>query len=259
MKRAPGWLAPLRRREGFSLIELVVVMGILTLLALLAVGGGRWAFDAGRAAVCQNNLRQLVEANWAYAGDHGTFVAAASDINEANACRWHGVRGADGAFDAAGGPLTGYLGGAGVSGIVRACPAFRPAAWGFEASCGGYGYNAQGIGSLACMPPPNAGTAKGVPPAVLTHPATTVMFADAAYLQGSGAKARLIEYSFCEPRTWSVGGTPWPTIHFRHRGRANVAWCDGHVTAELRTATGARGAEAGLGWFGPEAADLFSP
>lgn len=237
-------------RAGLTLIELVAVMGVLSVLGLLVAGSLKWAIDAGRSAECQNNLRQLAEANWAYAADYGCFVAAAADIGEGNERRWHGVRGADGAFEAEGGGLTPYLGGEGSSRIVRRCPAFATDGGGFEASCGGYGYNAHGVGSQKCLPEPNAGTAKGIPPVRLTHPATTVMFADAAYVEGRGSSAHLIEYSFCEPRAWADGGTPWPTTHFRHRGRANVAWCDGHVTAERRTASGARGEAEGLGWFG---------
>jgi len=246
------------RRAGFTLIELLVCIGVLAVLASLAVVGVRRGIEAGRSAACQNNLRHLVRANWAYAADHGTFVAAATDIQDGNELRWHGARDSDGGFSAKGG-LTAYLGGEGGSGAVRRCPSFPSAGDGFEASCGGYGYNAHGVGSQVCLPEPNAGTSRGMPPVRLTHPATTVMFTDSAYVQGRGDKASLIEYSFCEPREWAGGGTPWPTVHFRHLGQANVAWCDGHVSCERRTATGARGAELDLGWFGADGADLFSP
>ena len=48
-----------------------------------------------------------------------------------------------------------------------------------------------------------------------------------------------------------------PSLHFRHGGRARVAWCDGHVSAERRTFTfksllyEGNPDRAGLGWFGP--------
>ena len=49
----------------------------------------------------------------------------------------------------------------------------------------------------------------------IEHPAETVMFADAAFLQGSGTKAKLIEYSFAEPprfaeRRHAVAVHPFP-------------------------------------------------
>ena len=118
--------------------------------------------------------------------------------------------------------------------------------------------DALGVGSEACLPD-GGGTTVGMRPAALAAPAHTVMFADAAYLQGSGAKAKLIEYSFAEPPRFADGGTPWPTIHFRHRGRANVAWADGHVTAEVLDRSGDRFKARELGWFGPDDNTLFDP
>ena len=244
-------------RAGFSLIELLVAVAAMALLAAILVPALPAAKAAADGAVCRSNLRELAAANLAYAADHGRYVAAAADIEGANSIRWHGVR-SGGAFDGAKGPLAEYLGGGGASAWVRRCPGFRPDAAGFEASCGGYGYNALGVGSELCLPDGGRQTV-GMRPGALAHPARTVMFADAAYVQGRGAQAKLIEYSFAEPPRFAGGGTPWPTIHFRHRDKANVAWADGHVTAETLDRTGARGAAQRLGWFGPDDNSLFAP
>ena len=246
-----------RRRAAFSLVELLVAVAAMALLAAILVPALPAAKAAADGAVCRSNLRQLAAANLAYAADHGRYVAAAADIEGANSIRWHGVR-SGGAFDGAKGPLAEYLGGGGASAWVRRCPGFRPDAAGFEASCGGYGYNALGVGSELCLPGGGRQTV-GMRPGALAHPARTVMFADAAYVQGRGAQAKLIEYSFAEPPRFAGGGTPWPTIHFRHRDKANVAWADGHVTAETRDRTGSRGAAQQLGWFGPDDNSLFDP
>ena len=242
---------------GFSLVELLVTVAAIALLAAILVPALPAAKAAADAAVCRSNLRQLAAANLAYAADHGRYVAAAADIDGANSIRWHGVR--DGkAFDGSKGPLAPYLGGGGASAWVRRCPGFHPDAPGFEASCGGYGYNALGVGSELCRPD-GGGQSVGMPAGAVAHPAATVMFADAAYLQGNGAKAKLIEYSFAEPPQFAGGGTPWPTIHFRHRGRANVAWADGHVSSETLAWTDGRSAGHALGWFGPGDNALFDP
>lgn len=246
------------RRAAFSLVELLVAVAAMAFLAALLIPALPAAKAAADAAVCRSNLRQLAAANLAYAADHGRYVAAAEDIEGANRIRWHGVRAGGGAFDGSQGPLAEYLGGGGASAWVRRCPGFRPDAAGFEASCGGYGYNALGVGSELCLPEGGRQTV-GMRPGALARPAQTVMFADAAYVQGGGAKAKLIEYSFAEPPRFAGGGTPWPTIHFRHRGKANVAWADGHVTAEVLDRTGSRGAAQGLGWFGPDDNSLFVP
>ena len=244
-------------RAGFSLPELLVVIAVVGLLAAILVGAMPAARSAAESAACRSNLRQLAAANLAYAAEHGRYVAAAADIEGQNSIRWHGVR-VGKVFDGSKGPLAPYLGGSAASAWVRRCPGFRPEAVGFEASCGGYGYNALGVGSEVCLPH-GGGTAVGLRAGAIARPAETLMFADAAFLQGSGSKAKLIEYSFAEPPRFADGGTPWPTIHFRHRGRANAVWCDGHATSEFPERTSDRSAEHVLGWFGPDDNTLFDP
>ena len=246
------------RRAAFTLVELLTVVAGIGLLAAILMGSLPAALGTARSAACRSNLRQLAAANLAYAADHGRYVAAAEDVAGKNSIRWHGVR-SGAAFDGAKGPLAEYLGGGGASAWVRRCPGFRPEAAGFEASCGGYGYNALGVGSEVCLPGNYDKSAVGMRPGAIGQPAQTVMFADAAYLNGSGSRAKLIEYSFAEPPRFAGGGTPWPTIHFRHRGKANVAWCDGHVSAEALERTDGRSATHALGWFGPDDNALFDP
>ncbi len=254
---SPHAAIPRAREAGFTLIELLAVAAGIGLLAAILIAAMPAARAAADAAVCRSNLRQLAAANMAYAVDHGRYVAAAADIEGANSIRWHGTRGGKD-FDGAKGPLAEYIGGSGASAWVRRCPGFRPEAAGFEASCGGYGYNALGVGSEVCIPH-GGGTRVGMRPGAIAHPASTVMFTDAAFLQGNGAKAKLIEYSFCEPPRFSSGGTPRPSIHFRHRGRTVVAWCDGHASAETPGRTEGRPASGPLGWFGPDDNSLFDP
>ena len=47
-----------------------------------------------------------------------------------------------------------------------------------------------------------------------------------------------------------------PSVHFRDHGRALVAWCDGHVSAELPDKVGDdyavnKSPLGSIGWFGP--------
>ena len=247
------------RRAAFTLIELLAAVAAMALLAAILIPALPAAKAAAEGAACRSNLRQLAAANLAYAADHGRYVAAAADIEGANSIRWHGVRRGGQAFDGAQGPLAPYLGGGGASKWVRRCPGFRPDAAGFEAACGDYGYNALGVGSEVCLPGGGGGTSVGLRAGALAHPAETVMFADTAFLQGGRTKAKLIEYSFAEPPRFADGSTPWPSIHFRHRGQANVAWGDGHVTSERLARSDGRSAGRGLGWFGPDDNTLFDP
>jgi prepilin-type processing-associated H-X9-DG protein/prepilin-type N-terminal cleavage/methylation domain-containing protein len=86
-------------------------------------------------------------------------------------------------------------------------------------------------------------------------PAQTILFADTA-APDSAFSGKITEYSFAEPNYYTnsarfdsnVGDTcpdlyypldtvnlnqsDTPSLHFRHSGHANVAWCDGHVSSE---------------------------
>ena len=48
-----------RRRSGFSLLELVVVIAIIAALTALLAPAATQMFERGRSATCMNNLRQI--------------------------------------------------------------------------------------------------------------------------------------------------------------------------------------------------------
>lgn len=253
-----------KQLQGFTLIELLVVMAVIVLLSALAAPGIMKSLESSRRANCAGNLRQLALANYAYAMDHGTFVAAAEDIWSGNKKRWHGTRKSSSEpFDPRTSPLVEYLG---ADGRVKECPSFHPDAYGFETGCGGYGYNTQGVGSQAYIYGAYKGSEKGMPPGMIDNPIKTVMFADAAFLARQRNGEQVIEYSFAEAYFHISDMQPVegykavPSIHFRHGGYANVVWVDGHVSAEtLTTEYGSIYTRAGFGWFGPADNSLFDP
>lgn len=251
-------------RGGFTLVELLVVIAILALLAGLLLPALAGARRTSLRAACASNLRQLALANHAYAATHGAFVAAASDIWGSNRQRWHGARTQSRQpFDAALSPLAEYFD---QRGVIKQCPSFAIDQAGFEAGCGGYGYNAAGVGSQAYLLGTFAGAASGMAPESIADPSRTVMFADAAFAETRRGQTRLMEYSFAEPVRLLADNRPVeaypaiPSVHFRHEGVANVAWVDGHVSAERLAHSRNRAmAEQGIGWFGPEDNSLFDP
>lgn len=254
-------LGKFHRIAAFTLIEMLVVIAVIALLAAMLVPAVGRAKAAGERGRCAANLQQLHKANQIYADDHETFVAAAADIWGRNSQRWHGVRVSKSQpFDGASGPLAPYLG---EGRVVRACPGLRNFAKGFEAGCGGYGYNQWGVGSQSYLYG-STNCQTGMMPAGIAEPGRTVMFTDTAYLNtGSG---NLIEYSFAESFFTPGNSVPvvvnaypaTPTIHFRHRGLANVAWCDGHVSAEsMTTSYDPAHSAKNIGWFGGADNALF--
>jgi len=196
--------------------------------------------------MCVSNLRQLVTATLLYAEyNDGCFPPSSWDIMTTNLHRWHGVRDRQNEpFDFKRSPLHQYL----EVDEIRACPMFGEYLTGFEAGCGGYGYNDSYVGSSRGNP-----HHRGNLPArrgMIHDPANTIIFADCAYL--NAARGRLIEYSFVtEPVFEAWGAAPsTPTIHFRHNGRANVAWCDGHVSSEPMGFSRGENGKHGIGYVG---------
>ena len=219
-------------------------------------------------------MRQICIAAMMYGNENKGLwpPAALTDASFSNLHRWHGTRAtstpANTPFDFVGSATTGegsplkpYM----KSGKVKTCPSFEPAGDGFESSAGGYGYNNYYLGSSTADDgwtfawQSSVRTAKQ---AQVKRSSEKIAFADAAFVNPG-----LIEYSYLEPPvTYYTTFGPYdntPSIHFRHRGRANIAWADGHVTAEKYEWTvptnyyGGNNKAALIGWFGPHDNTLF--
>jgi prepilin-type processing-associated H-X9-DG protein len=189
--------------------------------------------------------------------------------------RWHGVRetpNGNSDFDPKRGPLAEYLQDA----RVQECPEFfeykrrGEVSGAFESGTGGYGYNMAYVGSTQFQTEDMlAAVRAGILDTRIQRPGQTVLFADSALPQAG----HLIEYGFIEPphpvSAQHPQGDPnagWmlaPSIHFRHYGRANVLWADGHITSEkwgwspVSNVFGGNNRQWGVGWFGPENNQLF--
>lgn len=258
-------------RAGMTLVELLVVVGIISVLGAMlmpVLGRGR---SQAHAIICVSNLRQLYLANTMYARENnGHYVRAAPDINEGygGRVRWHGVRNTpDGEsdFDPKRGPLFEYLPDA----RVKECPVFfefrtrEEISQAFESGTGGYGYNMRYVGATHHIYDWEEAPETAIRASRIEDPSRTIMFADAALPVEEG----LIEYGFLEAPHFVTPDNPqgnedWgyasPSLHFRHYGRVNVVWCDGHVTCEKKDWApdtnfyGANNHRSKVGWFGPK-------
>ena len=255
--------------RGFTLVELLVVIGIIAVLISILLPSLSAARQAAVSVQCLSNLRQLSSACMLYVNDNkGYCLPAAADEywTGANLLRWHGSRPTTTVafdFNHDPSPLKRYL-----TDSIKACPALAtydmPA--GFEAGCGGYGYNMMHIGSIIGYTGQYGPTQYQTPSKLvqIKRSAQKVLFADTAYFDPT---LGLIEYSFAEAPLFPGGWNAAPSVHFRHRSRANVAWADGHGTSEgmdwSLAATdpgnyaGIDYAKHNLGWFGPKDNTLF--
>jgi len=82
-----------RQRRAFTLVELLVVIGIIAILIALLLPALVRARAAAASAACSSNLRQLAVAALNYAQDNrGYWPPASLNILTTNLSRWHGNR-----------------------------------------------------------------------------------------------------------------------------------------------------------------------
>lgn len=182
----------LTKDGGFTLVELLVVMGIVAILCgvfLPVVGRSR---ERAQALACQSNLRQIGLAMRLYLDDHRTYPPAYLD----STCRWMDL-------------LKPYLD---KKTSVYQCPADDrriPVQWDAEIVLS-YGLNVFRFG--------NEGHCFWylVRSDAVPRPADTILVADGTpgkYYTGGGATFR----------------EPVPDVAYRHAGAFNALLCDGHV------------------------------
>ena len=214
-------MAPARPR-AFTLIELLVVIGIIAVLIALLLPTLSVANAQAKSTQCLSNLRQLGQAAIAHTVRHrGSYPAA---ITAAGA--W------DFEFDSADGRVRpGSLWDGATAAAVQQCPSYDglPPA-GSTDPFTGYNYNVSFIGH-------GQGEGTGgswLAPAKTSHirmPARTAMFGDGGYEGGTNKFMRTPIYELpvtrgdrVSPATRVAG-----TQAFRHRGRTNVCYADGHA------------------------------
>ncbi len=109
-------------RCGFTLIECLMVMGLLAILAILASGTMRTIREKSKTSQCTMNLRQLFLMVHSYAADHGGQLPRAMGVPLANGNRpsWYNTLEAGGQL-----AVYGVNGWSGKEKSIARCPA-RP-------------------------------------------------------------------------------------------------------------------------------------
>lgn len=229
-----------KRRHGFTLVELLVVIGIIaTLVAILLPTLGR-AREAARAATCLSNLRQINTAFILFAHDNrgylpqigsggsGSDKLVVNGATETVAIRWFGglYSAAPQKFHAPASMLAKYWGTANVSG----CPTFevddvfRPQYGPVD-----YAYNSIFARHKDWAAGGALRNGLGVKLSKIRRSAEKAVVWDAARLDGTIIDRTPWGY----PTTGNVNNNKTdPNFHGRHNRKGNVGWADGHVSGE---------------------------
>ena len=198
-----------RRRRAFTLVELLVVIGIIAVLVGVLLPTMSTAREHAKTTACLSNLRQLAIAAHIYANHHGGRYPIA---------RW----GAD-SWDfsiVSGKPVPGLLWRGQTDARVQQCPSYDGKTTPFEPYTG-YNYNTSYIGH-------GQGETVEAPAKLVQvrQPSRTALFGDGEYYNGAN---KFMRAPFPHAGDQTITTRAAGTQGFRHRRMTNVAFCDGHA------------------------------
>ncbi|MEZ0273588.1 MAG: prepilin-type N-terminal cleavage/methylation domain-containing protein [Roseimicrobium sp.] len=212
--------------EGFTLLEMLVVIGIIAVLATISMGGYRMYTSLATRAHCSNNLRQLGTAVHLYTSDNNGFFPAYVRTNKDGTKDWFfgkepyqpGASEGERELDREAGPLYPYLQEAGGAEICKGFnygnALFKAK---FKGATYGYGYNWLLGGRM---------TGKPMNVAHLQKASSVMLLGDCGQVNtfqkpASPTKPMIEEFY--------IINESYKTIHFRHGNKANILFVDGHV------------------------------
>ncbi|CAN5911734.1 hypothetical protein BH11VER1_BH11VER1_14010 [soil metagenome] len=215
-----------RSPRAYTLIELLVVVTIIAILAVLVTSGWKMFRGAATSAACTNNLRQLSAAVTLYSEDHNGCFPPYVEIGKNGQRKWYfgnettpeGTAEGDRDLDRNAGPLYPYIE---AVGKIEVCQGFNygNAVWKpkFKGASYGYGYNWNLGGRFGGMP---------MNVAQLRSSSSVLLFGDCGQVNtfqkpASKKNPKIEEFYIIDQNE--------KTVHFRHNGRANILFVDGHV------------------------------
>jgi prepilin-type N-terminal cleavage/methylation domain-containing protein/prepilin-type processing-associated H-X9-DG protein len=238
------------RQRAFTLIELLVVVAIVAILAAMLLPALARAKARAKRIQCVSNVRQLGVAAQIYSGDSGDFYPYAYYYDSLAAMQYCWDFTTD---ENSGRVVPGVLWQGQTSPQVQQCPSYSGLAnWDTDPYTG-YNYNTSyighGQGESASDP---TGQAAPIPArtAAVGHPAKTALFGDGQY---GDLADKFMRAPFPNPGDANFSGRYAGTQGYRHDGRSNTGFCDGHTESWqacwTTNADGAGNVTAGTGFL----------
>ena len=195
-----------KRGSAFTLVELLVVIGIIAVLIGLLLPALATAREQSRSVQCLSNLRQLAVAAQNYIVLNDGYYPPA----------YYGAENWD--FSPVSGKIIPGMLWMGRTDVrIQQCPSFDGKSNTLADPYTGYNYNTSYIGHDQGTSPVKASQVR--------HPSRTALFGDG---EKSGGANKFMRAPFFAPGEIKVARYAG-TQGFRHRGKTNVAFCDGHA------------------------------
>jgi prepilin-type processing-associated H-X9-DG protein len=213
------------RQAGFTIIETLVVAGIIALIIGMLAPALSSARAAARGARCLLNLRQMATAAHSYAAMYDALPVAIRYDNTDGVFRriaWDWITTFDNHVISPG-PLWGFTNN---PGEVQQCPEFEGASTFGGDPYTGYNYNTTYLGGESPFPQVGwTALRKGLSLAQCRRSEQCAMFGDGGWKGGANKFMRApLNSEHMSLSTLYAGGQA-----YRHRGGTSVAFVDGHT------------------------------
>ncbi len=229
--------------NGFTLIELLVVIGVIALLLSVILPSLNLAKEQAKGIYCLSNLRQMTIASATYNSENNGYFPIAQWSDETKSYCWDFITYTDNGIEVV---EPGLLWQGDTIDKINQCPSYKGSNnWGTIDTYTGYNYNTSYIGHGQGESTTSLydGTIKPHPvwpdfyeivmPAKtgqLSSPGNCALFGDGHYAGGANKFMR-------SPDTWDgdrfTGIKSAGTQGYRHCGKTNVAWADGHASSQI--------------------------
>jgi prepilin-type processing-associated H-X9-DG protein/prepilin-type N-terminal cleavage/methylation domain-containing protein len=211
------------RKRAFTVVELLVVISVVSVLMAILMPALASARQRGKAVACLSNLRQMAIASQVYINNNDGFYPVAYSYKStyplyiSYAWDFTTIQNWDTLEEKV---IPGLLWEGETIEKIQQCPSFKGYHWWIADPYTGYNYNTSFIGHgqyEKCEAPVRAVTVR--------KPDQCALFGDGQWSDGANKFMRSPWTSDCDDFSFRAAGTQG----YRHYGRTNVAYCDGHA------------------------------